>query len=248
MTEAIEKKQTGALAIPSHLQDVHSHEGFGNMSKDDMILPRLGICQSLSPQRKKSDPKHIEGLEEGDLFNTITGENFKTSVDVIPMLFSKTRIYFRSLAEGGGILCQSTNGVDGGSISQTCAACPNSQFAGDGKAPLCNVFFNYPALVLPSQDLTIVSLKSSALKVARQWNSRMQMLAGDKPMFAAVYSISSVTQKSSKGEFFGPVIKFKRFTTAEEFEYAKAIFASLQGKTIKTDETGLGEEEEPAPF
>ena len=40
--------------------------GLENLERNDMTLPRLGLCQSLTPQRIKSDPKYIAGLEEGE--------------------------------------------------------------------------------------------------------------------------------------------------------------------------------------
>jgi hypothetical protein len=231
----------GPLALPDHLRDVHDSAGFANMERQDLVLPRLSICQAMTPQRKKTSPNYIEGLADGDLFNTITGETYGGTVELIPMLFSKSRIYFRPMGEGGGILCRSFNARDGGVLSPTCAACPNSQFGADGKPPVCNIFFNYPALVLPRRELLVLSLKSTGLKMARQWNSRMKLL-GDKPMYAGVYEVSILEQTNPKGTFFSPNIRFKRFVDAEEFKYAGELFRSLQGRTITTDEEGLEHE------
>jgi hypothetical protein len=239
--ELTKREAPGALVVPEFLKNQHGGEGFDQMDKADLILPRIGICQSMTPQRKKSNLTYIEGLSDGDLFNSVSGQVYGESMEVIPLQFSKSRIYFKDLAQGGGILCQSFNGVDGGTIASTCAACPNSQFGADGLSPACNLFYNYPVLVLPSMELAMLSLKSSALKVAKRWNSRMKLL-GDKPMFAGVYEVKIVEQSNQKGTFFSPVISFRRFVQEGEFNLAKELFAGMQGKKITTDETGLNDE------
>jgi len=249
MSQDLAKIQpAGPLALPEHLRNVHSAEGFEQMDRQDLILPRVSICQAMTPQRKKTSPNFIDNLADGDLFNTITGEVYGGTVELIPLLFSKSRIYFRSLGEGGGILCRSFNAVDGGVLSPTCAACPNSQFSGDGKPPVCNIFYNYPAVILPKRELAVLSLKSTGLKAARQWNSRMKLL-GDKPMYAGVYEVAIVEQTNPKGTFFSPVIRFKRFVSEEEYKFTGAIFETLKGRTIQMHEEGLEPgADEPAPF
>ena len=238
MNQELAKTQSGALAVPDHLKDVHSRAGFENVTRDDVVLPRLSICQAMSPQRKKANPNFIEGLSDGDLFNTVSGQVYGTSVMLIPMLFTKSRIYFRSLAEGGGILCQSFNGVDGGAIAPICAACPNSQFEANGQAPACSLFMNYPVVVLPQRELAVLSMKSTGLKVAKQWNSRMKLI-GDKPMFAGVYKLVVVEQSSTKGNFFSPTISFNRFVDADEFQFVTELFTNLKGQTIRAHDEGL---------
>lgn len=241
MSDKLTKKHeetAGALVVPDFLKGIHSSEGFDAMDKADLILPRIVVCQAMTPQRKRTSPSFIDGLADGDLFNSVSGQIYGESAEVIPLMFSKSRIYFRDLATGGGILCQSFNGVNGGTISPTCEACPNSQFSADGGSPACNLFYNYPVLILPNRELAVLSLKSSSLKIAKRWNSRMKLL-GDKPMYAGVYEIRILEQSNQKGTFFSPVINFRRFVDEGEFDFASQTYASLKGKKIATDETDL---------
>jgi len=238
------------MLVPDYLKSVHGNEGLENATRDDLILPRLSICQSLTPQRKPQNPLYIKGLEEGQLFNTVTGEVYGGSVELIPLVFTKSRIYFRDMKEGGGILCQSFNGIDGGSISPTCDACPNSKFSGD-QAPACSDFKNFVSFVLPTRHLLVVSFKSTAIKAAKAWLTRMQMF--NKPSYAGIYEISTQPGETKKGDFFAPVIKFKRFVSQEEYAFATREYAALKGKNIKTDEAieherEAGDDTEDIPF
>lgn len=243
--EAITKHEApGPLVVPDFLKGEHGGEGFDQMGKADVVLPRLALCQAMSPQRKRTNPNYIDGLADGDLFNSVSGEIYGEKVEIIPLQFAKSRIYFKDLSEGGGILCQSLNGVDGGRISETCEGCPNSKFSQDD-LPACTLFYNYPALVVGSHEPVVLSLKSSALKAARQWNSRMKLL-GDKPMFAGIYEVKVIATKNDKGDFFTPTISFKRYVTEAEFQLAKNLYEGMKGKHVAADDTGLGEEQTAA--
>ncbi len=244
--ELVRIEKSGPLAVPDHIAALHGHEGLENVTREDLVLPRLMICQAMSPQRKKTNPNYIAALTDGDLFNSVTGEIYGSEVQLIPLLFSKSRLYFRDLASGGGILCQSFNGVDGGSLSPTCEACPNSKFDGLGKAPVCNLFYNFPSLILPSQELIAASFKSTGLKAGKNWLSRMALLK--KPAYAGVYQLRVVEQANQKGTFFAPVVSFKRWTTFEELQLAQSQFAALRGKTIRTDDAVEEEQDENVPF
>src|SRR5882672_6814537 len=125
--------------------------GLEHLTREDMTLPRLGIAQALSPQLSESDPKYIDGLRPGNFFNTITKENYGKQVQLVPLLFYKTRILFGPIDEGGGLRCQAPDNLIGiGEPGGTCIKCPFSQFGsarnGEGKGTACNQFFNYAAL------------------------------------------------------------------------------------------------------
>jgi hypothetical protein len=237
------------LATPDFLKGVHGREGSENVTKDDLIIPRLSICQSLTPQRKPDNPAYIQGLQEGDLFNTVSGEKYGRSVEFIPLIFAKSRIYFKDIKEGGGILCSSANGIDGGRLSKTCAACPKSQFTAEA-APECTNFMNFPSLLLPELGLIAASFKSSGLKPARQFLNRLDLFSQqhDKPYYTGVYELKVIPMKNTMGEFFGPSFTRKRWVTEQEYLVAHENYTQLKGKTIQTDEARAEGAHEEVPF
>jgi hypothetical protein len=228
----IEKHQPSALAeIPDWLRRPEGvpPAGLDAIERSDMTLPRLGLCQALSPQRSESDPKYIEGLRDGQFFNTITREIYGKKVLLVPLHFYKTRILFGPMDEGGGLRCQSPDNLIGiGEPGGTCIQCPNSQFGsargGEGKGTACNQFFNYAALIVKDahvtpEQLLVVSFKSSALKVAKDWNAFIRIRNLD--IFAGVYEFTSVERKNDIGRWYEPVVNMAGNVSREMYEAAK---------------------------
>jgi hypothetical protein len=219
-------------AIPSYLAEEGGMLGFEKMERSDMTLPRLGLCQSMTPQRKESNSTYIEGLKEGDYFNTITGERFGKLVQITPLLFYKTRIRFFPLDQGGGIRCQARDYVKGvGDPGGNCETCPFGQFI-NGKKPDCNKFFNYPGLAWPEDtkpgphSLLVVSFKSTGLKAAAAWNSLMNIRR--RNMFTGVYRFTSAIQKNTAGqEWFSPVIKNAGWVSESVLSLVKNLFDAV---------------------
>mgnify|MGYP000211720454 CR=1 FL=1 len=239
--EALQKAGTlGALIkIPDYIQQ-DSNIGKENIEQEDVILPRVRLCQSMSPERKKSNPDFIAGLEEGQFFQktppTIYGENLL----VLPLKRYKTRIYFRGMTEGGGIICQAPDGLHG-TVYGECAKCEHQKWQGQGVAPKCTEIYNY-ICILPDyeNDLTILSLKSSSIKTARTWN--LLLLRSKGPIFANLYAVNSVEEKNAKGNYFSYRIKFAvrdpdpkelgSYPTAELYAQAEKLYADLATKTV----------------
>lgn len=234
------KKAVSELAqVPDYLRHDGPSRGAEDITRDDMVTPRLAIAQANSPQRKKLDPSFIDGLEEGDIFNTVTGEIYGTKLDVVPLFFFKQRMMFD---DNNSILCQSFNGVDGGRLHPSdCATCPHAQFKNDEEdsRPDCNTLFNYMAL-LPSNELAALSLKSTGLKAAKQLNAKVRMSKLD--MFARVLHLESVSMTRKNNQFWGYKLELGEFVPKKLYDAASSLFEDLRGKNINLDTKGLDDE------
>jgi hypothetical protein len=236
----------GPLALPDHLKGVHTREGLENVTKNDLVLPRVGISQSTHPQLKRGNPLYIEALQQGLFFNDLTNDVYGETLEIIALLKTGSRIWFKPLKEGGGILCRSLNGIDGGTVSPTCDTCAKSKWKGE-EGPECTEFLNFPVILAANKQLAVISFKSTALKPARKWVTRMNMM--DKPIFAAVVEVRSNPSKNAKGDFFVPSFSLKRWTTSDEFAQAQAAYNSLKGKTIIVEpEVEAEDGDEKIPF
>lgn len=265
-SHAIEKRDRSALSeVPEYLRraDGEPPMGLENLERSDMTLPRLGLCQALSPQCSESDPKYIDGLQKGEFFNTITRENYGRKVQLTPLLFYKTRILFGPIDEGGGLRCQSPDNLIGiGEPGGTCIKCPLSQFGsarnGEGKGTACNQFFNYAALIVNDgtvtpEGLLVFSLKSSALKVAKDWNALIRIRNLD--IFAGVYEVTSVERKNDVGRWYEPVINPAGNVSKATYDAAKLAYAAVadlqKAGRLRHDVEDLNPEaagDEKAPF
>jgi hypothetical protein len=229
--------QKGPIEVPEFLRNEHGNEGLENVDRNDIILPRLAICQSGTPQRKPSNPLYIPGLNEGQFFNTVTNKVYGSKVELIPLLKTQSRIFFRDLNQGGGILCRSFNGIDGGTIAPRCIECPNSA----GFPSACTEFKNIVSIVAEDRNMIVASFKSTGLSTAKAWLTRMKMM--NKPSYVGVYELNLVATKNSKGEFFVPTVAFKRWVNEDEFNYAANEYSGLKGKKIVVDEEDHGEQQ-----
>jgi hypothetical protein len=210
--QEIEVLPKGAQTTP--YQQPQIAEGFENMEHGDMAKPRLAVCQAQSLQRQKDDPKYIKGLEEGQFFNTITGENYGDTVRVSPLMFFKYRLRFGDKAkkeEAGKLLCQSANAKVGtGDPGGNCLTCPMAQWKED--KPSCTLLYGYASLIVPKtgdirfDNLVIVSMKSANMGLAKEWNALMRLRQNDHnqtlPMWQGIYELKSVIRKFDLGSAY----------------------------------------------
>lgn len=192
---------SGLPAAPSFIPD--SGKGLEQIGLKDMVLPRLSLCQSNTPARDKLSKEYLKGLSEGQFFNTLTRENFGEKIIVVPLFFYHSRIMFKDMKEGGGIICQAPDGVhcqmnNGG-------PCLHEAWGANGEPPECSEFFNYPSLIYrgpgsKTSELVIVSMKTTGLKAGRTLNSLMRIRG--KAAYAGIYELSSVPDQNKSGQSY----------------------------------------------
>jgi hypothetical protein len=247
----------GPLTVPDFLKTVKGGEGLGNIDKDDLILPRLALCQSSNDERKRSHKKFIEGLEDGDFFNSLTRQNYGNTITVVAINYSKTRIYFKPPVGSGVMLCRSMNSINGGKLHpESCDTCEHSKYVGDNP-PVCTKFANFAVLLLanPSPELLMMSFKSTGLSAAKQWTSRLNStkVPQDKgqeekiaPAYSSYYEIKSQEQTKPKGTFYGPVITRKDWVSADLFHLAEREYHAIKDITLAIVEDDAGDHDEEA--
>jgi len=242
---AVRPKQA-AIAIlqdrPAHLakREGQAPRGLEGFEQSDLTLPRLSLCQSGSPQKKKQNAKFITGLEEGDFFNSITGTIYGPEALFVPFFWYKSRIKFIDFEDGGGIDCQSFNGKTGGKHSpSSCIECPFSQFQ-DDKSPECDLIYNYPGYIIHDGklDTAVLSLKSTAIKIAKQFNSLMSLKGDDA--FTYVYKLVSAGASAKGNDFQTLSITNAGYTDEATYLAAEKSHVSLKGKKIEVDNTDGG--------
>lgn len=117
--------------------------GFEDEDPGDMIIPRVKVIQTLSPERK-------EGLAaEGDIINSLTKDKLNGLV-FIPVFKFNNNIEWKPRAEGGGIKCVARDGKHGEMSDGTllvCASCKRCEFdntkQGKDAIPKCTKYINF---------------------------------------------------------------------------------------------------------
>ena len=229
---------TTAVAMFDDKLPAHINQGAGRGSEgvgtEDMIIPRLGLCQSLSPQRKKTNSEYIEGIEEGDLFNTLTGELYGKSIVIVPVLFKKEYLVWVK-RDGGG---SSGNGFRGAYPTELMAAQAKAELDDGDKCEIVETASNFCLIIKPdgTTEEIVVSMAKSQMKASRKWNSLIRMSGGDR--FSRGYELSGIEESSDKGDYFGFGIRQLGFTPEDIFAKSVALYDDIKTGTKVADSSG----------
>lgn len=243
------KTESANIEVPDYLKDqIGKQHGMENVDNTDIVIPRLGLCQALSPQKRKNDTLYIQGLEDGMLFNTVTRRIYGEKLKLIMLFFYKNRIKFNPIDEGGGIDCMSVNGVDGGRICPDgCAGCKYSRW-GNGEtddehgndAPLCTLYHNYMCYIPEEHSPIAASFKVTGIKDSKQ------ILAGIRltrlPMYAKFYEVTVVEKQQGKNLWYEKLITPQGFVPPDLFKEMENNFKALQDAGVRVDTTGEADE------
>lgn len=214
-----------ATAMPEWLQK--GNRGSENVDASDLILPRLGQIQALSPQIKKNDPAFIEGAEQGQLFNPLTGEIYGENVTFIPVLFRKEWVVFKDRKAGGGFFGafaseqESLKFIDGHEDRAKLESIESHNHIG------------YVVKGDGSRDQIVFTCTKSKIKASRKLNSLVAMTGVDR--FATAYQIRSVEAQNGAGdEFWSVDVSKLGFVTQDLYAEMATTYETLKDKTIKT--------------
>lgn len=136
--EVLAAQQTGALA-----SQPDAPMGFEDEEAGDMIIPRVKVIQTLSPERKD------KVANEGDIINSLTKDKLNGKV-FIPVFKFNNNVDWKDRSEGGGIACIARDGKVGQKSDGTtimCASCKRCEFdntkQGKEALPKCTKYINF---------------------------------------------------------------------------------------------------------
>lgn len=238
MNDVTEQNQELVLAndqLPAHLQDrMGDDRGNEAVGGDDLTIPRIELCQSLSKCRKKSDPAYIEGIEEGMFYNNITRGIYGTSVTVVPVFYQKEFLLWRDQDLGGGFGGAFPNMVEAE------AALAELEKPEEYEVVPTNQQF---VLVLTSDgkvEEAVISMAKSKNKVSRDWNSLIRLSGG--PRFAKAYVLTGVeAQNQQNQDFYNMTVRAAGFVSEKVFKQAEEVYALITSGAVAVDRTIDGE-------
>lgn len=248
--------ESTAIALPSTVpawlakqMEGQAPRGLEHVDRDDLMIPRIVLAQALSPEVVSG------ALRSGALYDNLSKEQLAAPDEdlvVIPITFSKSRIYFQAIDEGGGILCRSDdslkarpNGIgkdQGENPTQDCGACVLKEWddTAEGKdaKPGCSILYNFLVL-LPQFGMRpmVLSMKSTSIKVAKRFLSAAKQTGAD--FFAIKYAIKSVAEHASGFDFKNYTFASLGWVSPEEYAHASSYFAGIDGKVFTPDVSDL---------
>ena len=244
-SKAVAKKKEPQM--PAVMDDIYNTAGEGTQyDSSEMIIPFLRIAQGLSPQTKKLKPEYIEGLKEGDLFNTVTGEYWAggDGVHVIPCYQVTKFLEFVPRDQGGGFKGElAANNPD---LQNTTRVGPKEILPNGNE--LSRSDQHYCIMIDKDEipQMVIVDMKSTMLKVSRRWKTKIAMQKIRHPqtgvlitpaVFATVWHLKSVAESNDQGDWFNySVEKVGLVEDREIFAMAKDFRNSIVKGEVKAQE------------
>lgn len=238
MSTELVKQDASLAGAPDYVESTGA--GLENVTRGDITFPRIQIAQSSSPVTKKSDDRHIEGIEEGDLYNTLTKEIYKTPLRVVPIYFFKHYIKFRPMEEGGGVL-RMQDTADGITLAEL-------QFGPNGEKPIWTELFDFLVYLPAYKAVAVMSMKSTQAKIAKKWLAQQTMFAG-RPSFAMTYLFRTVVEKGKVSSYYNytePSIG--GFVDKDTYTHAQGLYKLYSGSNIKVDDTDFSEREDSPAY
>lgn len=218
----------------------------------DFIPPRVKVVQQMSDEAAQ------EKAKPGDLFNTLTGENYGKELRFVPILPFKQRVLLvrsekrplidamlasvgqEPIGDGDGLKCRSFDTLQGvGDPGMECAVCPLSAWGDGNVPPLCTETYNVAALT-ELGDLVILGFQKSSAKVGKRLFSMTRLSAGAP--WSKTYVVKTHAEKNDKGNFFVPDVAVEGTTMPELMGVAASWARQLGGMVIDI----TPEDEEPA--
>ena len=201
--------------------------GGENIGLTDVVLPRVELVQPLSPCKDKKDSAFIHGVEDGNIFNTLTRENYGEGLKFAPVYYRKVFLLFRTRKAGGGFRGTYETAADAEAARQTQDDPSNHEVVECGEHIIL-------VLTPDGPQQAVLAMTRTKLKVSRQLNSLTRMRHPDDT-WATIFQLGSVQQKNDKGTFYNYSIKPVGYAPHPVFMQGEKLHAMLQrGAKMKT--------------
>ena len=231
-----------APGLPAFIGAVEE-TGFEETTANDYSIPFLRIVQQMSPQLKKSDPGYVKGCEEGDLFNTATGEVIPGSegVLVVPCLYEHQ--YLLWAPNRGGLKGRLTVDEYATCSKQKAKDQNGNEVEINQDGNVITDTRSYYVLLLRENGVepAIISMSSTQLKKSKKWMTQMQNIKVNSqtlPMWSQVYKVTTVTDPGNeKGTWMGwNIVHERQIGEAELYNAATAFRGQVKSGAVKAQE------------
>lgn len=240
--EVAEATANAMAEVPEHLKQ-YGDAGNENVGKDDIVIPRLSIVQALSPEADADDAKYIDGAKQGDLFNSLTREIF-SEIRLCNIYYEMQYIIWKDRDSGGGFRGMTTNKQEAETMLAALDDSDQCEIQETGVHYCIVVDDKGEPITMNGNPIEIaIPMKSTQLKISRDWNSLIRLKGG--PRFAGTWVIKTKKEENDKGKFHNFSVSPGPFASAATAEGANKIYELIKGGKRTVDSSGE-EGEDPA--
>lgn len=223
MSNDIMKRETEDLAVQNS-----TPMGFEDEESGDVIIPRVKVIQTLSPERKDKI------AEEGDIINSLTKEKLNGKV-FIPVFKFNNNVWWKDRSEGGGIQCMARDGRVGSLSDGTtimCAQCRRCEFdnskQGKEALPTCTKYINFFGFFEGERMPIILSFSKTCYNEGKKLYSLAKVTMQNMWNFG--YKLNEKMMAKGGNEWFVPVMTAAGPTSEDDREFAHQLFLAYRYK------------------
>ena len=195
--------------------------GFENVNASELAIPFLKIASSQTPEVKKGNTKHVEGLEEGMIFNSVTKE-FYNGIMTVPCFFRSRFVEWEKLGEGTGAPVKIYTPEEVPPLTRS-EHDGEDHYMIDGQLSKTYIVRTAEYFVLRLNDdgsfeRAQIIMQKTQYKKSRYWNTMMMNQKTNRkdgmlvtlPIFANVYNMKAVRESNNKNDWWGWNIKLEK--------------------------------------
>lgn len=196
--------------------------GFEDEESDDVIIPRVKVIQTLSPERKEKI------AEEGDIINSLTKEKLNGK-KFIPVFKFNNNVWWKDRSDGGGIQCMARDGRVGQTSDGTmimCQQCRRCEFdntkQGREAIPTCTKYINFFGFFEGERAPIILSFSKTSYNEGKKLYSLAKVTMQN--MWNYGYTLTEKLMAKGNNEWYVPVMTAAGPTNDEDREFAYNLF------------------------
>lgn len=242
MSNDIMKRENEDLMIQSG-----TPMGFEDEESSDVIIPRVKVIQTLSPERKDKI------ANEGDIINSLTKEKLNGKV-FIPVFKFNNNVWWRDRSEGGGIKCIARDGRVGTLSDGTtlmCKQCRRCEFdntkQGKEAMPSCTKYINFFGFFAGERMPIILSFSKTCYNEGKKLYSLAKVTMQN--MWNYGYTLNEKLMAKGGNEWYVPVMTAAGPTDEADRAFALDLFNmyrnSMQDVAYDMDDPGAGASSAP---
>jgi hypothetical protein len=218
-----------ALAVATGF-DASDARGKSNITQEDVTLPRLAICQAMSPEKNDDDAKYIEDLKEGDLFNSLTGTIYgKGPIEVIVIDLKKRALEF----EKDPVTGKQTKKILDFNVPWRDPRCEFTEGPAGRVPPVATRFYDFIALVPSTLEPVVLSMSRTKIPVAKRLNSLLSLRPG--AAWAGMFRVSASREEKNGNKYFNYKIQPAGPTPAGLLPICESMYQQFEHTTVKVE-------------
>ena len=218
MKNELKTNATEDLALANNAMPM----GFEDEESDDVIVPRVKVIQTLSPERKEKI------AEEGDIINSLTKERLNGKV-FIPVFKFNNNVLWKDRSEGGGIQCIARDGRNGewsDGTNRMCASCRKCEFdntkTGKDALPTCTKYINFFGFFAGERMPIILSFSKTCYNEGKKLYSLAKVTMQN--MWNYGYTLNEKLMAKGNNEWYVPIMTAAGATSEDDREFALSLF------------------------